>query len=316
MLVQIILFEQPHPSRMQYLSLTPISLAIGDKDKLGKGIPPLDGIDAEEERERKRKQALVDKLKLHTVVRHTQTQKERSLPTIIDQINCSLELNGLFQKNIGLVGTRAKRALSVSERVVESASNLWDYILYWIWHIFTVWIWPVATQLFAFGLIAHRIAGEVFLRILDWRIWPDSAALKDVSATAQQLDIRLQQFCYWPMQYMTLRKRKRDWESITTSHPEYIRFYNSLWLVANDVIIGIALGSYIIENANFVAAQVDHILTVWSIEGLRNGITWLTDWPGGLKLNTELAAFLGDLFIWVIDYWAGKYSFKLKLTVH
>jgi phosphatidylinositol glycan class Q protein len=28
-------------------------------------------------------------------------------------------------------------------------------------------------------------------------------------------------------------------------------------------------------------------------------------WPAGLKLNTELATFLGDLFLWVIDYWAG-----------
>jgi hypothetical protein len=34
---------------------------------------------------------------------------------------------------------------------------------------------------------------------------------------------------------ITLRKRKDDWESVTTSHPDYIRFYNSLWLVANDV---------------------------------------------------------------------------------
>jgi hypothetical protein len=27
-------------------------------------------------------------------------------------------------------------------------------------------------------------------------------------------------------------------------------------------------------------------------------------------LNTELAAFLGDLFLWVIDYWAGTSIFK------
>ena len=29
------------------------------------------------------------------------------------------------------------------------------------------------------------------------------------------------------------------------------------------------------------------------------------DWPAGLKLNTELALFLGDLFLWVIDLWKG-----------
>ncbi|KAF2427705.1 phosphatidylinositol N-acetylglucosaminyltransferase subunit GPI1 [Tothia fuscella] len=305
-MVQVILFDRPHPTRMQYISLAPISLALGDKaDKSGKGFPPLDGVEAAEEREWERKQALVEKLKQHTVVRHSRAQKELLLPVIVDQINCSYELNALLQSNIGLIGTRSRRALSVGEHIVESASNLWDLILAWLWYIATEYIWPLQSRLFVFALIAHRAAGEVLLRILDWRLFPGHAALKDVSATAQQVDIRLQQFCYWPIQYLTLRKRKQTWQSITNSHPEYIRFYNSLWLVANDVIIGIALGSYIIENATFVAAQVDKILTAYTIQGLQATIIWLMDWPAGLKLNTELATFLGDLFLWVIDYWAG-----------
>lgn len=78
---------------------------------------------------------------------------------------------------------------------------------------------------------------------------------------AQQFDIRLQQFCYWPLQYITVR-RKDDLGGASTSHPDYIRFYNSLWLVANDIIIGIALGSYIIENANAVASNIDYYLKV------------------------------------------------------
>jgi phosphatidylinositol glycan class Q protein len=306
MMVQVILFERPHPMRMQYLSLAPISLALGDKsDKSSKGFPPLDGVEAQEEQEWERKQALVEKLRQHTVVRHTRAQKELLLPVIVDQINRSYELNALLQSNISLVGTRMRRALSVGERVVESASNLWDLILLGLWQFATVWVYPIIAQLFVFGLIAHRVAGEVILVVLDWRLFPGHAALKDVSATAQQVDIRLQQFCYWPIQYLTLRKRKQTWQSITNSHPEYIRFYNSLWLVANDVIIGIALGSYIIENAGYVAAQVDRILSAYTVEGLQATITWLMDWPAGLKLNTELATFLGDLFLWVIDYWAG-----------
>jgi phosphatidylinositol glycan class Q protein len=306
MMVQVILFDRPHPTRMQYLSLAPISLALGDKsDKSSKGFPPLDGVEAQEEKEWERKQVLVEKLRQHTVVRHPRTQKELLLPVIVDQINRSYELNALLQSNISLVGTRTRRALSVGERVVESASNLWDFILLGLWHIATVWVYPVIAQLFVFGLIAHRVAGEVILVVLDWRLFPGHAALKDISATAQQVDIRLQQFCYWPIQYLTLRKRNQTWQSITNNHPEYIRFYNSLWLVANDVIIGIALGSYIIENASFVAAQVDRILSAYTIEGLQATIAWLMDWPAGLKLNTELATFLGDLFLWVIDYWAG-----------
>jgi phosphatidylinositol glycan class Q protein len=304
--VQVIVYDRPHPTRMQYLSLSPMSLALGDKTQGGKWSWAFDGAGEKGEEECKKKERLVEKLKLHTVIARQPTQKELSLPMIIDQINCSFELNSMLQKNIGLIGRRMKRALSVSERVVESANDLWDYIYIGLCYIGSIWLYPIASQIFILGLIAHRIAGEIILRILDWRPGsPESPALKDVSATAQQVDIRLQQFCYWPIQYITLRKRKGNWESITNNHPEYIRFYNSLWLVANDIIIGIALGSYIIENSDTVASQVDTILNTWSIEGLRRMISWLMEWPGGLKLNTELAAFLGDLFLWVIDHWAG-----------
>jgi phosphatidylinositol glycan class Q protein len=170
------------------------------------------------------------------------------------------------------------------------------------------WIYPIITRGFITLIICHRAAAEVVLRILEWRPRPEAAALKDLSATAQQIDIRLQQFCYWPIQYLTLRKRKDDWESVTHSHPDYIRFYNSLWLVANDVIIGIALGSYVVENADRVAAQINIVLSGWTVDGLRRTISWLMGWPAGLKLNNELAVFLGDLFLWVIEHWASKNS--------
>lgn len=288
---------------MQYLSMTPISLALGDKHGAFGTAPSLDVVDQEAEAERKRKEKLVEKLKLHTVVKHPRTPKELALPVIVNQINCSAEINELMQSNISLVGVRLKRSMSVSERVVESATNLWEFALLWMKQAFLQNVWPVASQVFILGLMAHRIAAEVTLWLLDWRPLPNAAALKDISATAQQVDIRLQQFCYWPAQYLTLQRRCSDWESIANSHPEYIRFYNSLWLVANDVIIGIALGSYILDNADFVAAQLDSIVNTYSIEGLQHMITWLMGWPAGLKLNTELAKFLGDLFLWVIDYW-------------
>jgi phosphatidylinositol N-acetylglucosaminyltransferase subunit Q len=97
---------------------------------------------------------------------------------------------------------------------------------------------------------------------------------------------------------------------VTTSHPDYIRFYNSLWLVANDVIIGIALGSYIIDNATWVAEKISEILSEYSVAALQSRIAWLMGSPAGLKLNTQLAAFLGDLFLWVIDHWSRKSRFR------
>lgn len=303
--IQVVTFDRPDPKRMQYVSLTPISLALDDKRGAYGSVAPFDTIDKEEECERQRKAKLVEKLKLHTVVRHPRTQKEIALNTIVSQINCSAEMDELMQSNIGLVGVRMKRTVSVSERVVQSATNFWDFLLFWMKDMFNEHVWPVASQIFVLILMGQRITAEILIQLLAWRPLPESAALKDISATAQQVDIRLQQFCYWPAQYSTLHRRRNDWESITNSHPEYIRFFNSLWLVANDVIIGIALGSYIIENASFVAKQMDLLIDAYSIEGLKNMIKWLMDWPAGLKLNNELAQFLGELFIWVIDYWDG-----------
>lgn len=194
--IQVVVYDRPDPMRMQYLSLTPITLALGDKSISEKWDTAIENHEAEEVKRKKMKAMLVEKLKLHNVVAHPPTRKESALPTLIEQVNCSSELDGLLQKNIGMIGRRMKRALSVSERVVESANNLWDYVYASLWYFLTVWLWPIAAQLFLLALMAHRLAAEYILRFLDWRLSPDAPALKDISATAQQIDIRLQQFCY------------------------------------------------------------------------------------------------------------------------
>ncbi|KAJ5326760.1 N-acetylglucosaminyl transferase component [Penicillium brevicompactum] len=302
--VQVIMYHRPHPTRMEYMSLYPISLALGDKATKAETLGLSATNNEPEEGDKTGSKGLVEKLKLHSVVKHVPSQKEQALPLIINQVNCAYEMSQLMHKNSHLIGIRAKRSMSVGERVVESATTLWGFIVLCIAHVFWQWIWPVVTRIFVIGLVCHRSVAELVLQVLEWRARPDAAALKDISATAQQVDIRLQQFCYWPIQYVKLRQRKDNWESVTTSHPDYIRFYNSLWLVANDVIIGIAMGSYIIDNANWVASQINLVLTGWTVEGLQRTISWLMDWPAGLKLNNELAAFLGDLFLWVIENWA------------
>jgi len=307
MSVQVVLFDRPSPQKMQYMSLTPILLVLGDKiTSAPAGQYNRTVTEYEDEDDRRQRPKLVEKLKLHSVINHPPSQKENLLPTILAQINCASEMARLISKNAYVLKIRQKRSLSVGEKVVESATTLRDYLISRAWHIAIVWVYPFVTRSFVIALICHRVIAEVILRVLEWRPRPDSAALKDVSATAQQVDIRLQQFCYWPIQYMTLRRRKDDWESVNDRHPDYIRFYNSLWLVANDVIIGIALGSYIIDNAAWVAWQINMILNGCTVEGLRDMISWLMDWPAGLKLNNELAVFLGDLFLWVIDCWRGR----------
>lgn len=299
--IQIILYDRPLPARMQYISLNPMSLA------LGTGETPR-GLEVETEHERlenKKKEdrkMLMEKLKQHTIVQRSPSSKEKALPSIVNQVNWAWELEQLLQRNVHLIGARPKRALSVSERVVEQATTMRNYV----WDMIMLYVFPIIQWGFIYLLTGHRALAEMLLQLLEWRVGPQQTALKDISATVQQVEIRLQQFCYWPLQYMTLRRRKQNWGSITTSHPDYIRFYNSLWLVANDVIIGMAVGSYIIDNADLVANTIGQLLRTYTVKALQRSISWLMGWPAGLKLNSELASFLGDLFLWVIDYWSSK----------
>ncbi|RGP72939.1 phosphatidylinositol class q [Fusarium sporotrichioides] len=303
--VQLILYDRPQPQGMQYVSLNPIALALGhDGSLLGDTVVSEGEQETRERQMKEEKRKLVEKLKQHTIFKRVPSARDRALPKIINQINWSWELEKTLQKNVGRLGSRPRRSLSVSERVVETASTMRNYVILQLWTWFTLYLFPTIRKTFVLVLMGHRIMAEMLLLLLEFRVKPGAAALKDISATAQQVEIRLQQFCYWPMQYMTLRQRKNNWASVTTSHPDYIRFYNSLWLVANDVIIGIALGSYIIENADWVAAQIGDLLRTYTVDALQSSISWLMGWPAGLKLNGELAAFLGDLFLWVIDYWS------------
>lgn len=200
--IQIVMYDRPLPNRMQYISLNPISLTLGDKTE--KTIHAPGSIDAEEELEeiknRKRTQGLVEKLKLHRVVKHMPSHKEKALSKIVNQVNCSWELNKLLQKNISLVGARSRRSLSVSERVVESATTMRDFVVLAIRQVITNYIYPIIRRGFVIGLLCHRVVAEALLQCLEYRARPDYAALKDISATAQQVEIRLQQFCYIPLQ--------------------------------------------------------------------------------------------------------------------
>lgn len=306
--VQLILYDRPRPEGMQYISLNPIALALDDYDAEFQHTKFDDGKASSEAKKEKKlnetRRILMKKLAQHTIQKRVPSARDKALPKIVNQVNWSWELEQTMQKNVGRLGPRPKRGLSVSERVAESAATMRNYVLMQLLQLFTAYLFPVIRRAFVLMIIGHRIIAEMLLVLLEFQIRPGSAALKDVSATAQQIEIRLQQFCYWPMQYLTLRKRKSNWASINTSHPDYIRFYNSLWLVANDVIIGLALGSYIIEQADWVAAQVNSLLRTYTVEALQRSISWLMGWPAGLKLNGELAAFLGDLFLWVIEYWS------------
>ncbi|KAJ3359025.1 phosphatidylinositol N-acetylglucosaminyltransferase subunit gpi1, partial [Kappamyces sp. JEL0680] len=142
---------------------------------------------------------------------------------------------------------------------------------------------------------------QTLLWLLNVRLPIVKTSLTRVSCVAQQLDLRLRQLCFWPEQYA------RWWESPLKKSPlaqaQYIGFFNTFWLIANDIIIGTALRTILLENKDFFAALLDTGLKTYTIDTILSGLSWLMDWPAGLKLNSELASFLGELFSWMTIAW-------------
>lgn len=193
---------------MEYHSLTPISLALEDKAGPGvdrdeddmeeakefakgtgavggeeKSVDKEDVAEIEERKKRKERAKLVEKLKLHSVTRPVLTEKERSLQTVIQQINCSHETRELLKINVEMLNSRRfRRALSVSERVVESATSAWRTTLRMFVET-AKFLWPFAKNIFVAIMLFWRSLADLMLRVLEWRAKPDFAALKDISAT-------------------------------------------------------------------------------------------------------------------------------------
>ncbi|KAH9999049.1 N-acetylglucosaminyl transferase component-domain-containing protein [Russula vinacea] len=85
---------------------------------------------------------------------------------------------------------------------------------------------------------------------------------------------------------------------------EYVRFNNAIWLVMNDVILGIVLGAFICENSEAIGISLHNWLKAAFIDFTYDALLWLDDWPEGLKLNTELSSFLAHTLLGVLELWA------------
>jgi phosphatidylinositol glycan class Q protein len=132
-------------------------------------------------------------------------------------------------------------------------------------------------------------------------------SLFQISNVAQQLHLRIEQILFWPCQYA-------EWYSTEAklspkAQAQYIGFFNTAWLIANDIIIGIAFKAVLIENKFFIADTINRVMEDYSCTKVESMITWLLNWPGGLKLNAELATFLSDLFLWMIFAWKEALGF-------
>jgi phosphatidylinositol glycan class Q protein len=178
---QVILFKRPYPRQMEFMSMTPISLVLEDNTMFWDG----EGDAQDEIAEKEKQEKLTEKLKLHSVTNKVLTEKERSLQRVIDQINCSYETKELLEENAALLASRRlRRALSVSERIVEGGKSAWRTVLRM--GVETVkFLWPFVTTAFVAIILFWRLVADMILRCLEWRLRPEYAALKDISATGK-----------------------------------------------------------------------------------------------------------------------------------
>lgn len=78
--------------------------------------------------------------------------------------------------------------------------------------------------------------------------------------------------------------------------PSYTSLYNGVWLIANDLILGWAIGTWLQVNstqlASTAAASLKPVLIGFPIDTL----DWLDNWPTGVKLNSQLSRFFRDVY--------------------
>lgn len=291
--VEFVFYTRPNPRQLQFLSLEPIELDIS-AGTYGVTTPAENGL-----------------LKLNGDLRHSGVD----LSKVVNQINAAYELDRVLVRNCHPYICRPKEPahthlsetlrevfIDILQAFAGLFGSLWPLLSSWLSKSFILFIYATRMLAEALSAILNKQFGSSFGK---------SLCLKDVSSTAQQLDLRLQQICFWPWQY--LLTRRTDWTKMAITRAHYISFYNGMWLVANDIIFGVALGSFLTDNNLFVSSFIADTLQSVTINSLERTIDWLMNWPAGLKLNSELVAFLGDMFLWLIHLWAGKKPTRLHL---
>lgn len=141
-------------------------------------------------------------------------------------------------------------------------------------------------------------------RLLCYPIMPIRSArysLSQVSATVEQLVLRLAQITSFSSSAASLRKLQRRGDlppSVLSAR--YVDTWNGLWLIANDLILGWATGTLLMQNSDLLSAWLTPFVDSWMVQSLKGACHWLDDWPAGLKLNTQLSWFYRDMYVGLI----------------
>ncbi|RLV90253.1 N-acetylglucosaminyl-phosphatidylinositol biosynthetic protein [Spathaspora sp. JA1] len=162
-----------------------------------------------------------------------------------------------------------------------------------------------------------------FINIINFKI-SGKFSLVSMSKIFRQLDLRLQQFNYFPIQFLCYHNKNLLYNerngkhslvidrlklpifnsNLNINNSNYINLYNSVWLILNDVLIGHALYGFIDEYFEDIIDFIQRSIQQYLFKDMMVLITWVSSkHPAGFKLNNELGKFMGDLYLWTLSFW-------------
>lgn len=288
---QFLMYTEPDVRRGRFLTLTPLVLDLSRYDltdlqstasfsQLALAHPTMDAF-----------RARISDL-ASTAELEIGTPAALPMDLVIDFINSSQTINEhLKRKSHGPQGRQGSRQFATAATACFRAARA---------HMRRL-VYPFTFVTYVFLILANTLS-TLLLAVLRVPLpFPGNPNLTDLSATCAQIELRVQQASFWHVHVTHL------WDTgareLGKRIAEYINFNNTIWLIANDVILGVALGGFLATHADQVADFTDAILSKLLLAFPRSMAAWLMAWPAGLKLNAPLARFMGELFLWLLSVW-------------
>lgn len=137
------------------------------------------------------------------------------------------------------------------------------------------------------------------------------------SAILRQAQLRLWQLVNLPVHFGSykgwldideLRQKLPVFNSnVNVANSNYINFYNTLWCIVNDIVLGRMVLAWIrslsVADIAWGVTRVETLL----FGDFSDYITWVAlHHPAGFKLNDQLGRFMEGMYQWTVTWWRGS----------
>ncbi|MBW0503081.1 hypothetical protein O181_042796 [Austropuccinia psidii MF-1] len=110
--------------------------------------------------------------------------------------------------------------------------------------------------------------------------------LFSLSSFSQQVHVRLIEIFSWPTRYRKIT-REEDID-LSDCRAEYVMLFNTLWLIANDIIFGSSSATFLMANSERLANWLQYYVETYTVTFVKVALKWTNSYPVGLKLNDQL----------------------------